>query len=195
MTEPTGRVVFRDGWRVYLRPLEESDMSLLTVWINDPEVTLNLGGSYPMSLTDEKRWYERLAERRQDDGVILGIVQKETDQLIGTVGLHRIHWINRVATTGYLIGRQDLWGQGLGTEANMLALAYSFGTLNLRKICAEVYSFNRRSKGLLLKCGYSQEGTLRAHIFRDGRYWDLDQYAVFAEDFWPVWEKFRASQE
>lgn len=180
---------FRTGSRVYLRAVEEGDLPRLTAWMNDSEVTQYLTVSTPLSTADERRWYERLSEKPND--VIFAIVLKDSDELIGTMGLHKIDWINGTATTGSVIGRKDLWGNGYGTEAKMLVLDYAFNTLNLRKICSEVYDFNTRSAAALAKCGYKQDGGPRkAHVYRNGRYADLHVFAVFKEDFIPIWESF-----
>lgn len=109
---------------------------------------------------------------------------------IGNIGLHRIDWRNRVATTGTLIGEKDLWGKGIGTEAKILLLHHAFQSMNLRKICSQAIAYNERSIAYSKKCGYKVEGVLRAHVFRRGEYWDLVNLAVFWEDFLPVWEKY-----
>ena len=143
------RVVFRMGKRIYLRPLSKEDIPLLAVWINDPEVNQYLKISHPMRLEDEMKFYESLGERKND--IIFAIVLKDTDDIIGTMGLHKIDHKNGLATTGSFIGRKDLWGKGYGTEAKMLLLEYAFNTLNLRKVCSIVYDFNERSKKCLKK--------------------------------------------
>jgi RimJ/RimL family protein N-acetyltransferase len=182
--------VFRMGKRVYLRPIKKADLPLITRWINDPDVTQFLTVSYPTTIDDEMKWYETLGKNNHHD-VVLAITLRDTNQMIGITGLHRINYIDGVATTGSFIGEKHLWRQGYGSEAKMILLDYAFNTLNLRKICSQVYSTNPRSKGHLEKCGYREEGCLKKHAFRNGTYLDVFQMAVFKENFLPLWEAFK----
>ena len=184
-----GPTVFRMGKRTYLRPFEKNDIPLLTRWINDPEITQYLTVSFPFTLQDETRWYESLSVKNEDN-IVLAIVLKDSNELIGSTGLHRIHSIDGTACTGSFIGRKDLWKQGYGSETKMILLDYAFNTLNLRKIWSQVYASNPRSKGHLEKCGYREEARLKKHIYRNGEYLDVFQLAVFKEDFLPLWEAF-----
>lgn len=188
--EALSPIVFRQGKKVYLRPILKEDLELLVRWINDPEVTQFLKVVMPMSPEEEWEWFEGLRKRKPRD-VVFGIALTKTNELIGNTGLHRIDSVNRTATTGTLIGRKDLWGQGYGTEAKMLLLDYAFNTLNLRKICSQVHSSNPRSQRCQEKCGYKVEGRFKDHIFRNGEYVDLVQLAVFRDDFLPLWERYQ----
>ncbi|MFH1472954.1 MAG: GNAT family protein [bacterium] len=190
------RVVFLRSDRVILRPLGKSDLPRLMKWINDPEVRYFLEAFMPMHEGEEEEWLERLSKRKPNDLVLAiettATAEQATEGVhIGNMGLHRINWRDRTATTGAMIGESEYWGKGLGTEAKMLLLDYAFNTLNLRKITSQVIAFNERSVAYSKKCGYREEGVLRQHMFRAGQYWDLIQLAVFREDFQPIWEEWQ----
>ncbi|MCC2630198.1 MAG: GCN5-related N-acetyltransferase [Candidatus Paceibacter sp.] len=186
------RIVFRMGKRIYLRPVLKEDLPFITAGINDPEITKYLMVAYPMPLLMEEKWYERMTEDREKQGenIIFAIVFEKTDEIIGVMGLHKIDHKNGLATTGTMIFRKDCWSQGYGTEAKMLVLEYAFNTLNLRKICSHVYDFNPRSMRALEKCGYKREGIRKQHYFRNGRFADDHMFAVFKEDFFPLWDAY-----
>jgi RimJ/RimL family protein N-acetyltransferase len=112
-------------------------------------------------------------------------------EFIGMMGLHEIDHRHGTATTGAWIGR-PYQARGYGVEAKMLFLEYAFNTLNLRKVCSNVFEFNSPSLKYSEKCGYKEEGRLKAHFYARGRYWDKVQLAVFREDFMPLWEVFKA---
>ncbi len=189
----TDRIVFRMGKRIYLRPVLKEDLPQITIWINDPEITQFLAVSAPMTPEDEEHWFNKLREHKTTDA-IFAIVLEQTDELIGLTGLHRIDHMHGLAVTGSYIGRKDLWSQGYGSESKMLLLDYAFNTLNLRKICSNIYDFNPRSKRAQEKCGYVLEGVRKAHKYRNGRYADEYNMAVFKETFLPLWKKFSATQ-
>jgi RimJ/RimL family protein N-acetyltransferase len=186
------RVVFLKGRGVNLRPVMKTDLPLVTRWINDPEVRYFLSNVVPQSLEDEEAWLAGLGKKK--DSEVVFIIEKSEGQPIGVMGLHKIHRIDRTATTGSFIGEKEYWGQGLGSEAKLLLLEYAFNTLNLRKICSGAFAFNERSIRYSLRCGYREEGRLRAHIFRAGAYHDKVQLAIFREDFDSVWEKYQKGE-
>lgn len=188
------RVVFLQGKTLYLRPPTEKDIPFFVRWMNDQDVTQFLASYLPITETDEAEWLDRL-HKNKDKDIVFVIVDTKTDRPIGTMGLHRINWKDRTATTGALIGEKQYWGKGYGSEAKMLLLHYAFHSLNLRKICSLVLSFNGRSKAYSEKCGYTVEGVLKKHIFKNGRYWDEIHMAVFRKDWEPLWEKFQKKKK
>lgn len=180
-------VVSARGSRVNLRPIMEADVPYLLRWINDPEITQYLNVYLPMSEAEEREWVKNLHKDKTRNIVFMIVVDGKP---IGTMGLHGINWKSRVATTGALIGEKEYWGRGYGTEAKMLLLNYAFNNLNLRKICSSVLAFNGRSAKALQKCGYKKEGFRKDQYFHDGTYWDEVLFAVFREDWLPLWDEY-----
>lgn len=182
-------VIFRQGKRVILRPIEKEDAQAMQVWQNDPAVTKFLMRGFPLSLQEEEDWVLGLPKRSHTDVVLA--IQVIDGPFIGTMGLHRINWVDRTATTGTAIGQKEYWGKGYGTDAKMILLDYAFNTLGLRKINSAAIGFNGRSIGFNSKCGYKEEGRLRQQIYRDGEYHDEVLLAVFREDWLPLWEEYK----
>ncbi|MCX6784439.1 MAG: GNAT family protein [Candidatus Komeilibacteria bacterium] len=187
------RIVFRTGKTTALVLLEESDAPQLTRWINDPEITRFLTVFTPNTLEEEIEWIKKISSRQPNE-FIWGIWQLAEKRLIGTMGLHRISYRDRVATTGAIIGEKDCWGQGFGRDAKMQLLDFAFNTLNLRKICSSVLAFNERSFRYSLACGYQEEGRRKLQLFSDGQYRDEIFLAVFREDWLPLWAEYQQSK-
>ena len=180
-------IVFLKGKKTNLRPVDESELALYVKWINDPEVRQFLKRNMPVTLIAEKKWYEKTLT--DHDNLVLVITTK-SGKPIGVMGVHRINWIDGTATTGAFIGEKTYWNKGYGTDAKMQVLNYCFNVLNLRKICSQVYDFNKRSLAYSKHCGYKQEGLRKRHVFRNGEYHDLVELAVFREDWQPLWKKY-----
>ncbi len=183
---------FRKGPRLELRPILEADVPLLLPWINDPEVSMYLKVYLPMMEADEQEFVQKLHKQKPEHIVLMIVAEGKP---IGTIGLHGVDYRNRRATTGTLIGEKECWGKGYGTEAKMLLLEYAFHTLNLRKVCSNVYAFNERSIRYSKRCGYTEEGRLKEHHFAGGRYWDQICLAVFKTDWEPLWEQFATEHQ
>lgn len=182
------RVVFLRGHKVVLRPLDKDrDLETCQRWINDPDVNQYLLAHRPITPTGEAEWFDQL---EKSDDVHLAI-DTHDGVFIGLMGIHKISWKDRVATTGALIGEAAYWGRGYGTDAKMTLLDYAFNTLNLRKICSSVLAFNERSLQYNLHCGYQIEGRRKAQIFGNGQYWDEILLGLFKEDWQPIWERYQ----
>ena len=183
------KVVFLQGIKTVLRPLEKSDVPLITKWINDPEVSQYIAAYLPATEGEEEAWIENLAKKK-DQGLVLAI--EVNGKHIGNMGVHDINWRNRTATTGALIGEKEYWGKGFGKDAKMIFLDYLFNTLNLRKISSSVIAFNKRSLNYSLACGYVLEGRKRRQMFRKGRYYDEIILGLFKNEWLPYWREYKA---
>lgn len=186
-------IIFLQGIRLYLRPLgEEGDAERCCRWINDPETRKFLKSNTPISLPAEQKWVDESTSRK--DNIALAIVTLDGVH-IGNIGVHKINMVSGTASTGTMIGEKEYLGKGYGTEAKMILLNYLFNTLNLRKICSTAYAFNKRSIAYSHKCGYKVEGIRRKHIFREGKYQDVVELAVFKEDWLPLWKKYNSKRK
>ncbi len=182
------KAVFLSGRSVNLRPVEKSDVPSITRWVNDPKIRDMVKLYLPTTEAEEEKWLESL-EKGKPNNIVMAIETKD-GKLIGVMGIHKISWRSRTATTGAIIGEKEYWGRGYGTEAKILLLHYAFYSLNLRKISSSVIAFNKRSEAYSLKCGYKHEGRFKKQIFRRGKYWDMIHLAIFEPNFRIVWKKY-----
>ena len=150
---------FLIGERIYLRPIEEADASNYVRWLNDAEVSRYLAASFPLNLFREQEYVRNLYTDR--NGLNLALSLQDGDRHIGGAGIHDIHQTDRSATFGIVIGEQDCWGKGYGTEATRLLVAHGFDTLNLNRIGLNVFEFNPRGIRAYEKAGFVKEGLLR----------------------------------
>ncbi|HZY90048.1 MAG TPA: GNAT family protein [Gemmataceae bacterium] len=171
---------FLIGPTLYLRPLEVEDARAVQPWFNDPEVRRFLARYRHMTLAEEEVFLRKLAEGV--DNVVLGVVVRATDKLVGTAGLHQIDHRTRQSAFGISLGDKEAWGHGYGTEATRLVLGHAFEALNLNRVWLHVYEYNPRAVHVYEKVGFRHEGRLRQAAFHDGRYWDtLDMGLLRAE--------------
>ena len=144
-----------------------------------------------VSLPAEKDWIEKLCKMEKDPSDIVFVIEtKIGKRAIGVIGLHRIDWLNRNATTGTVIGEGRLRNKGYATEAKMLLLKYAFDTLGLHKVIARVYADNLASIRYSEKCGYVKEGTLRHEIFHNGSFMNVVLLGCFRETWFNAWQTY-----
>lgn len=114
----------------------------------------------------------------QNGQIVNWAIRKEADKLIGGIGLEgpgldRSHR----AEIGYWLAK-PYWGQGIMTAVVKVVCKHSFESLGIGKITAHVFSFNNASARVLEKCGFEQEGYLKKHFVKNGRFIDAKSYGL-----------------
>jgi RimJ/RimL family protein N-acetyltransferase len=155
---------------VRLVPMDrEKHLDNALLWFNDPEITEWLEtGDWPLTRGAEEEFFR--AAERQDRASVNFAVESLQGEHVGFSGLRSIDWQSRVAVSGSVIGRKDLWSKGLGSDAVKVRNRYAFEVLGLRLLIATVIAENSRSLAMLAKAGYEEVGRV------PGRYWKRGEY-------------------
>jgi [ribosomal protein S5]-alanine N-acetyltransferase len=158
--------------RLRLRPFDPSDARVVQLLAGDKDVALNtrlIPHPYPDGLAEA--WINTLpAIYEQGRGVSFAITLPAGD-LVGSIGLV-INAADNHAEMGYWVGR-PYWNKGYCTEAAQAVLKYAFEKLKLQRVFANYLARNPASGRVLTKLGMTQEGCLRSHRLKDGKYEDL----------------------
>ena len=81
------------------------------------------------------------------------------------------------AEIGYWLAK-PYWNRGIMTAVVKKVCQYGFKEFGLVKITAHVFATNPASGRVLEKCGFEQEGFLKKHYLKDGRYLDAGLYGL-----------------
>jgi RimJ/RimL family protein N-acetyltransferase len=174
-------IIFRSGNMVDLCVKNKSlHLENCYRWLNDKEVLQWILMRYPLTLIEEEDWFNKPTPNPKTD-IVLAIVLKNGVH-IGMAGLHKIDYVSGVAESGIFIGAKEHWRNGYATEAESLIGKYAFEDLGLRKITAHIFADNTASLMAAKKNGAVEEGVLRQHIWKNGKYNDLIVLAVFRDD-------------
>ena len=168
------------GEKIYLSPKNVEDVEIFTEWMNDFYITDYTGRSYQTITLQEEKAY---LEKEQNNKNVFAIIDLQTDEVIGNIGLHEINHINRTATLGVFIGNKNYWSKGYGTEAIQLILDFGFNYLNLNNIDLALMEFNQRALKCYEKCGFKEIGRKRKCKFINGKYYDSILMDILAEEF------------
>lgn len=107
----------------------------------------------------------------------------EPDQLLGIIEAVDFNLKVNMVTIGYFLAESH-WGKGIATRAVGILLEFLFMKVNVNRIQAEVMPANEYSKKVLLKNGFTKEGTLRQATLWSGKgIVDLEIYAMLREDY------------
>ncbi|MBD2178325.1 GNAT family N-acetyltransferase [Pseudanabaena sp. FACHB-1998] len=164
--------------RLILRKMGLEDAEDIFAYASDPQTTAYTLWDYHRSIDDTYDYLHNFVWEiyRSGKGMCWGIVEKESNQLIGSCSLH-LTPSHRRAEMGYVLGR-EYWGQGLMTEASKAAIAFGFHMMFLLRIQAFCVVENVGSARVLEKSGMLFEGILHNYVFTKNRSWDVKMYAV-----------------
>jgi ribosomal-protein-serine acetyltransferase len=115
-----------------------------------------------------------------NDGLTAGIWRGT--EYAGTVGTHKIDWLNKKVEIGYWIAAK-FQGRGIISEACRLLIDYAFEEWELNRVEIHCAPENTKSCAIPKRLGFQFEGVLRRAQFIDGRYLDTNVFAMLAADW------------
>lgn len=172
------------GENLLLRRVKLSDAETIYRLINNKAVSrwlMAVPHPYPRELAE--RFIRQ--KRRQWTGkkaFVFAIVRRDTEELIGVGGLHKVDFTHSGAEIGYWLGKKH-WGRGLGTEAVRLLLEFGFRELKLYRIYGMTFGPNTASQRVMEKCGFTLEGTWRKGIVKHRSRRDLVHYGILRDEY------------
>lgn len=109
-------------------------------------------------------------------------IVEEPGGIVGVIGFDPIDWDHRSTSLGYWLGRHAQ-GKGIMTLGVRAAVSHAFDEWGLNRIEICVAPGNVRSRALVERLGFVQEGVLRQAERHDDGFRDLVVYAMLAEDW------------
>lgn len=176
------------GEKVYLSPYTVADAEKWAQWFNDMKTSLLLGDEVytPTSVVAER---EFIIQSLKQQNHMFGIIDQETDQAIGRIGLFNLHLVDRHAMLGIVIGDQKYWGRGFGQDSINLILDYAFNILNLHNVMLGTFEFNTRSITCYQKVGFKEIGRRRQARIIAGKKYDEILFDILEEEYESVYVK------
>jgi RimJ/RimL family protein N-acetyltransferase len=180
------------GERLYLRPLETSDADGIARGHHEETETFFESGRIPRSPIAFEQWIEQLYTHQPPEEIQLAICLKNSDEMIGIVGVGGLDWINRTGETEIYIDSAAHRGQGYGTEAKHLLLEYCFDRLQLEMLSSFIWEPNTRSAVAVLRQGYRPAGRIKTRVLQDGQFRDVLVFDVSREEWRAARAKWHA---
>ncbi len=178
------------GARVYLRAPQLSDWArwarlraesrdFLVPW----EPTWSADALTRAAFRRRLRRYYR--DAREENGYAFFIFLQGDDSLLGGITLTNVRrGIAGACSVGYWIGKPRA-RQGFMADALVSIYPFVFEDLKLHRLEAACLPANAASKGLLLKCGFSEEGFARKYLKINGGWSDHLLLAILDSDSRP----------
>ena len=171
-----------DG-RVVVRALEEKDLERYLGAFAEGESLLTLVGfEEPPDREAAERWFaENWVEPPELRVWEFAIADAETDEFLGTMMFHSLHWRHKRAEIGAWIA-EDARDRGVGKAAFQLLLDWAFDDLGLERIEITALPENENVPHIVESFGFTYEGTMRKRNFERGRRVDLLLWGLLKDE-------------
>ncbi len=175
--------------RLLMRPWQLSDLDAFFQLEQNPHVGPHAGWR---PVAEREASLKILQDFCGKPDELCAITLKASGRAIGSLGLHSdekrdsaLQSVTRML--GYVLD-EPYWGHGYMTEAARGALRFAFDQMGLELLSVYHFPFNDRSRRVIEKCGFRQEGTLRRAFLRyDGAVLDEVLYSMTRDEFYAVY--------
>lgn len=122
---------------------------------------------------------------KQGNQLPFAIVQRSSEQIVGSTRFYEIFQNDRKAAIGYTWLAKNAQRTPINTEAKLLLLTHAFETWKLVRVELITDVRNAQSRAAILRLGAKEEGTLRKHlILPSGRIRDSVVFSIIDHE-WP----------
>lgn len=166
--------------KIKLRPFQIGDKVRLAQLANNKKIYDNVRDHFPFPYNESNAisFINRTLEENPKQ--TFGITYN--GELCGGIGLIlQTDVYRKTAEIGYWIG-EPFWGKGITTKAVALITEYGFNELDLIRIYAGVFDFNKGSMKVLEKNGFIKEGVFKNAVIKNNRIGDEHRYYKLKED-------------
>jgi RimJ/RimL family protein N-acetyltransferase len=171
----------QDAPAVSLRPFAPGDAAAVHRWFNNPEATATLMEQRDsFSEADAAAWVTRAMDDSGEDRKYAIVVEGHAEP-VGFTALYGL-FRQTAPELGALIG-DDVRGRGVGRRAEALTIAKAFDEFGAHRVYGRIPAHNEAAKRVVTSLGWKHEGTMRAHLSRDGELADCEVWGVLPDEF------------
>lgn len=168
-----------DG-RVFIRAPAQGDREEFTDLMRASRA---FHGPWATAPTDDERFAAYLVDARRPDFEAILLCRSDDRTIVGFFNLSQI--VRRrlqSAYLGYAVG-EPFAGQGYMRDGIELVLRYSFTTLQLHRIEANIQPGNANSLALAKGAGFRREGFSPRYLKIGGHWRDHERWAILVEEW------------
>lgn len=174
---------------VKLEPLEKEDFHKLIEWNENKssDYLLQWAGptyNFPFTIEQIENYFNNEVNKENSNIFVYKIKHVETGKIIGTIELRETDKSKRTGRIcRFLIGDENIRGQGIGTIALTEAIRIGFEDLKYEKITLGVFDFNTNAIKCYEKTGFRIENLRRNARKSPAGYWSIYDMAITKEEF------------
>lgn len=155
------------------------DIPIRVEWINDDRINQTMFFDLPATIENTEKWYNKnIGNKSRIDFSFTD----ENGNLIAMGGFTSISNEHKTAEF-YVMVNPKLQGQGIGKSVSLLMYNYAFSILQLNKIYLYTNDDNIAAYSIYEKAGFSLEGVLREHKWKNGKFQNRRFYGLLKSEW------------
>lgn len=164
---------------VRLTPLQERDLQQVMEWRMRPDITKYMNTDPQLTLEGQQNWYTRIKDDPTQRYWLIHVDGVPS----GLMSIVDIDKINGRCSWGYYIANLEVRSLYLALYLEWNLYDYVFEKLGLHKLCNETFVLNAQVVRLHKLCGSKEDGIMREHIYKNGKYYDVSVGSILAEEW------------
>lgn len=163
-----------------LRRPKIEDAEQMSEIANNFNIWINVRDTFPHPYTkDDAVFFINLCLK---ENPVVTFAIEYLEEIVGFTGFILLDDIYKnTAELGFWIG-ESYWNKGIASMTVQKMIAYGFQELNLRRIHASVFDYNKASARVLEKNNFVQEGHFKNAITKNDKICDEIRYALLNND-------------
>lgn len=170
--------------RLTLRPFLYTDNDdMLAYWVSDPAIQSMYSEPVYSTKEEVKVLLDKyIGSYTKSDYYRWAIIENSSNICIGQIAVFLVDNKNHFCEIEYCLGSR-FHRRGYATEAVNLILDFCFHKVNFHKVQVCHKEGNIASQGVIKKCNFTYEGTLRDYFYMEGRYVSRLYYSMLQEEY------------
>lgn len=169
--------------RLTIRPIQIGDKNEVFEYRSD-KATNQYQGWIPETLSDVETFIEDVLEQMNEPETWFQfvVIEKETQKIIGDLGVHFLGSENRQAEIGFTLSK-NFQHKGYATEAVKRVIDYLFKALGKHRIITSIDPANKNAVRLVERIGFRKEAHFVESLLINGQWVDDLIYAMIEKDW------------
>lgn len=172
--------------KVKLTPLTQDHLTGLLEAGNHPDIWRWVFNNYCKDSATLTTWFEQTAQFDSKNQLVMAIICKQTNNVVGTTRLFRLDEHNMSAEIGHTFIAKSAQRTHINTHAKYLLLNYAFERLKLVRVTFCTHENNLISRNAIARLGARFEGlAYKQRKLMDGSYRNTAIFSI-TDDLWPT---------
>lgn len=165
-----------------LRKWKTEDAKSVAKAANNERIAKNLRNAFPHPYTlDDAKWFIQDCIEKEDKNQLLRAIVIN-GKAVGSIGVFiKSDVYEKSGELGYWLA-EEYWRNGIVSKAVKQICQEVFQKFDIERIYAEPFEFNKGSRGVLEKCGFTYEGTMRKGVYKNGEIFGYCMYSILREE-------------
>ncbi|RZQ55067.1 N-acetyltransferase [Pseudoalteromonas phenolica] len=171
--------------KVMLTPLKQVHLESLLKAGSHPDIWQCVFFNYCENKPVITKWFEETAQFNSQSQLVMAIIDKTSNTLVGTTRLFRLDPVHQSAEIGHTFIAKSAQKTHVNTHAKYLLLNHAFEQLNLTRVTFCTHENNSISRNAIARLGARFEGiAYKQRKLPDGTFRNTATFSIVDEQ-WP----------